>query len=79
MNELLRLYKAEKSKDNKYLKLTLVGGENENKKFYNCLLGTDGKSKTQVMFDETIAHIITPLVKYEPKEAETDKADDLPF
>ena len=44
MNELLRLYKAEKSKDNKYLKLTLVGGENENKKFYTCLLGT-GKVK----------------------------------
>ena len=73
---ILSIFGARKSKDGTKLVLTLVGGEDNNKKFYNACVKLDGTQKTRARIEVDGQHALlqVPMLKDKAEEA-----DDIPF
>lgn len=73
--ELLSIFGAKVSKDGNKLVLTLVSGENENKKFYNACIKLDNSQKTHAKVENDGKHAVIKVKMLEERE----QTDDLPF
>ena len=73
---LLSVFGAKVSKDGQKLVLVLVGGEEDNRQFYNACVKLDNSQKTYASIDEVneVATLEVPLLK--PKN---DDNGGLPF
>ena len=79
---LLSIFGAKVSTDGTKLVLTLVSGEEDNKKFYNSCIKLDNSQKTRVKVDEEkqVAYLEVKLLKPKKEEDELNEiSDDLPF
>ena len=75
-SKLLSIFGAKVSKDGKKVVLTLVGGEGEERQFYNTCIKLDNSQKTHAKIEGKTALIKVSLLEDKPQKAE-DK--DLPF
>lgn len=73
-NDLLSIFGAKVSKDNKKLVLILVSGENENKRYYNACIKLDNSQKTHAKVVDN-----TAVIEVEMLKDKSNNNDDLPF
>lgn len=81
-SELLSIFGAKVSTDGTRLVITLVSGEDDNKKFYNSCVKLDNSQKTRVKVDETkgVAYVEIKLLKpYDNKDFDEISDNDIPF
>lgn len=82
-NKLLTIYGARLSKSGKHINLTLVEGENEQRKFYTACVKIGEQSKVHGAIDKNVkgeeeAIIVVPLLApTKTEEAPKDQFDDL--
>lgn len=82
-NKLLTIYGARLSKSGKHINLTLVEGENEQRKFYTACVKIGEQSKVHGTIDKNVkgeeeAIIVVPLLApTKTEEAPKDQFDDL--
>ena len=74
-SELLSIFGAKVSKDGKKLVLTLVSGEDENKKFYNTCIKLDNSQKTHAKVEKDGKHAVVKVKMLEEREI----VDENPF
>ena len=78
--KLLSIFGAKVSKDGTKLVLTLVGGEDENKQFYNACIKLDNSQKTRAKVEKDGKHALIKVVMLEGRQPkEKVKDEDMPF
>ena len=74
--DLLSIFGAKVSQDGKKVVITLVGGENENKKYYNTCVKLNNQQKTHAKIDGDYVLVKIPMLK---EKVEIDENEELPF
>lgn len=79
-SKLLSIFGAKVSKDGTKLVLTLVGGEDESKQFYNACIKLDNSQKTHAKVEKDGKHALIKVVMLENKQSKAEAtAEDMPF
>ena len=77
-NTLLTINGARKSKNGKYINLTLVSGEGQDKQFYTACVKFDNSKRVSGRIDEDTAIIFVPLLT-EKSQVNQEFDEDTPF
>ena len=79
-SKLVSIFGAKVSKDGTKLVLTLVGGEDESKQFYNACIKLDNSQKTHAKVEKGGKHALIKVVMLENKQPKVEvSAEDMPF
>lgn len=76
--DLLSIFGAKVSQDGKKVVITLVGGENDGKKFYNTCVKLNNQQKTHAKIDEDGKYVLVKIPMLEDKQP-IDENEELPF
>lgn len=77
-SDLLSIFGAKVSQDGKKVVITLVGGEKENKKYFNTCVKLNNQQKTHAKIDESGKYVLVKIPMLEDKEP-IDENEELPF
>lgn len=77
-NTLLTIYGARKSKNGKYINLTLISGEGQDKQFYTACVKFDNSKRVSGRIEDDAAVIFVPLLT-DNKKATEEMDEDTPF